>query len=294
MDTGRKGEEWHCTCALSSSFQPLGRTVSARRWRQRRTPFASIWKTVFRPNANPMPVNRYVFTFNAPQLRRHLAKWYGSMPGTAKTAFGMPWPLFDQAVTPAAVLVPKVESADSLAAAAAIFARHSIPLIALIETVAGLRIADSIARVPGVGALVFGSADYAAEVGCTMSATALAAPRAHVAQAAGSAGIGCLDGAWLKIDDIAGLRKRLRGCPRSRLCWQACAASRPARYDPRRVHPGCRNSRGGARNTRCLCCQCWRPWSCTGGRMLDAPVVAQARRTIAVGAPHSMSQGDRP
>ncbi len=201
--------------------------------------------------------------------------------------------LFDQAVTPAAVLVPKVESADSLAAAAAIFARHSIPLIALIETVAGLRIADSIARVPGVGALVFGSADYAAEVGCTMSATALAAPRAHVAQAAGSAGIGCLDGAWLKIDDIAGLRN---DCEVARdLGFVGKPALHPGQLDT--IHAAFTLDAETVAEARAILAAF--AASAGGvvmhrGRMLDAPVVAQARRTIAVGAPHSMSQGDRP
>lgn len=199
--------------------------------------------------------------------------------------------LLDQAVAPAAILVPKVDSAEALAGAAAIFARRGIPLVALIETVAGLRQADAIARIPGVAALVFGSADYAAEVGSTMSAAALAAPRAHIAQAAGAAGIGCLDGVWLKIDDAAGLRG---DCETVReLGFTGKPALHPSQLETihavftpdaaaiaeaRAVLDAFAASSGGVAMHR--------------GRMLDAPVVAQARRVVAAGANQKISQGD--
>ena len=112
--------------------------------------------------------------------------------------------LADADLKPGALLIPKADSSD-VAVQAVRFLGEGVPVVALIESVAGLRAADAIARVPGVAMLMFGSADYAAEVGCSMSETALASPRAHIAQAAGAAGIACMDGAWLQLDDPDGL-----------------------------------------------------------------------------------------
>ena len=104
-----------------------------------------------------------------------------------------------------ALLIPKVESVDVVRLAASLLQNRSIPIIALIESIAGLRMAEAIARLPEVEMLCFGSADYAAEIGCSTSERALAAPRAAITQAAAAAGIGCLDGAWLQINDGPGL-----------------------------------------------------------------------------------------
>lgn len=107
-------------------------------------------------------------------------------------------------VAPRAVLLPKVETPYEVMLASNVLG-SDVALVALVESVAGLRASDAIARVPKVRMLCFGSGDYAAEVGCSMSAAALASPRAHIAQAAAAAGIPCLDGAWLAIRDLAGL-----------------------------------------------------------------------------------------
>jgi len=199
--------------------------------------------------------------------------------------------LMDLATRPAAILVPKLESAEAAVIAATVFGRHDIPVVALIETVAGLRQADRIAAVPGVVAVVFGSADYAAEIGCAMSTTALAAPRAHLAQAAGAAGIPCIDGAWLSVRDQDGLRA---DCEIARdLGYSGKPALHPdqvaiinAAFSPtaadlaeaRAIVEAFTSSDGGVTTYR--------------GKMLDGPVVAQARRVLALGSKRQKAKED--
>jgi (S)-citramalyl-CoA lyase len=182
---------------------------------------------------------------------------------------------------PGALLIPKVESPEAVRLAANVLAVAPVPIVALVETVAGLRAADAIARAPGVALLCFGSGDYAAEVGCSMSAEALAGPRAHLTQAAAAAGIACLDGAWLAIDDEAGLRADcaraldLGFCGKPAIHPRQIAAinaaftpSADAVAEARAVIAAVAAAGGGVARRN--------------GRMLDTPIVRQAERIVAL------------
>lgn len=189
----------------------------------------------------------------------------------------------DAAIAPSAVLIPKVESPEQVGLAAALLATRGVHIVALIETVTGLRSADAIAKAAGTDLLMFGSGDYAGEVGCTMSAAALAAPRAHLVQAAASAGIACLDGAWLAIRDEAGLiadcavARDLGFCGKPALhpdqidlINRAFTPAEEAVADARAIIEAVRHAGGGVAVHR--------------GRMLDAPVVRQAERVLVLAA----------
>ncbi|HET9553002.1 MAG TPA: CoA ester lyase [Anaeromyxobacteraceae bacterium] len=116
-----------------------------------------------------------------------------------------------------AVLLPKVESAEEVAAAEAALFRHGAPdrlsLWAMIETPRGvLRAAEIAAASPRLACLVAGTSDLVkdlrarhtpgrAEVLAALSLVVLAA-RAH--------GLACLDGVHLDLDDEAGFEAACR------------------------------------------------------------------------------------
>jgi citrate lyase subunit beta/citryl-CoA lyase len=117
---------------------------------------------------------------------------------------------------PDAVLLPKVESAEAVVAAAAALdaagAPRDLPLWAMIETPRGVLRAAEIAAAPRLGCLVAGTSDLVkdlrarhtagrAEVLTALSLTLLAA-RAN--------GLDCLDGVHLDLDDLAGFEAACR------------------------------------------------------------------------------------
>lgn len=186
---------------------------------------------------------------------------------------------------PDAVLLPKIEAAAVCAVAAGALP-DTVELVALIESVRGIAAAPFIAAMPRVSRLVFGSADYAAEVGCDMGPEALALPRAQIAQAAAAAGLQAIDGAWLDLDDEAGLSE---DCVRARALGftgkpalhprQVAAITRaftPSEREIERAHAIAAASDAAGGGVAVL-----------DGRMLDDPVVRQARRVLSSAAPRN-------
>lgn len=94
-------------------------------------------------------------------------------------ARGTPWHADDlaaiEALPIAAVMVPKVETAEDVRA---LGTRHSV--IALVETVRGVAAARAIAGEGRPLRIAFGSVDYAADLGCAHERIALAAARAEI------------------------------------------------------------------------------------------------------------------
>jgi (S)-citramalyl-CoA lyase len=105
---------------------------------------------------------------------------------------------------PGALLLPKVESVVEVE----LVARHlkgTIPLLALIESAAGLERAYEIAGESSLRGLAFGGVDLAADLGCAFAWEPLLAGRARVVQAAASRGLGVLDVPYLDIQGAEGL-----------------------------------------------------------------------------------------
>ncbi|WP_309117471.1 CoA ester lyase [Saccharothrix sp.] len=126
------------------------------------------------------------------------------------------------------VLIPKVEAARDIeiAAAALDTATHTPHLWALIETPRALANLASIVAAPRLGGVVFGSADYAATVGCGLDWDALLHARATVVTAAAAAGLPAVDAPAFDLHDLDGLRR------------EAQAAKKLGFYGKGAVHPG--------------------------------------------------------
>lgn len=104
------------------------------------------------------------------------------------------------------VAVPMVESGRDIAIARAALGRPDLPVMAIVETVAGLDAARSIASaLDGDGGLGFGAADYCAQTGMAMTRDALLAARTRLVEATVSGDVPCFDVPYLAIGDDQGL-----------------------------------------------------------------------------------------
>ena len=124
---------------------------------------------------------------------------------------------------PDAILLPKVGSPEEVRFAAWTLARleemHGLPpggirLMCMIESAAGVLAAAQIAGCHArIAALLFGAADYSAEVGCaiTPEATAAGGPlllaQSQIVLASRAAGIDAIDTPHMRLDDPDGLAR---------------------------------------------------------------------------------------
>lgn len=174
------------------------------------------------------------------------------------------------------VVVPKVESADALAAVAD---RLGTPMLAMIETPAGLYAARAIAAAPGVAGLIAGTNDLAAALRLPPRAgrAGLALALQTIVLAARAAGVAAFDGVYNLLDDADGFAAecaegRAFGFDGKALIHpaQIAAANRtfgPAPDEIEEAHALIAAATGGAERFR--------------GRMIEAMHVAQARRVVA-------------
>jgi citrate lyase subunit beta/citryl-CoA lyase len=131
-----------------------------------------------------------------------------------------------------AVLLPKVEGAGAVRAAAGRLALagapDGLPLWAMIETPRGVLAADAIAgATPRLGCLVAGTSDLVKDLGArhVPDRTPVLAALSFVVLAARAHGLFVLDGVHLDLDDAAGLER-------------ACAQGRDLGFDGKTlVHP---------------------------------------------------------
>ncbi|MEJ8848709.1 CoA ester lyase [Variovorax rhizosphaerae] len=188
---------------------------------------------------------------------------------------------------PAAVMVPKAESREALAA---VHERlDGIVTLPIIESAAGYAALPSLAAAPGVLRLAVGHIDFMADVGiqCDEQESELAPLRFAVAIATRLNRLApAVDGVTVQIDDEARLRidaqRALRFGYGAKLCihprqvamvHQALAPTEPELEWARRVIAADAAAEGAAVQL--------------DGRMVDLPVVLQARRTMARAADSS-------
>ncbi|MCP1167820.1 HpcH/HpaI aldolase/citrate lyase family protein [Limimaricola litoreus] len=106
-----------------------------------------------------------------------------------------------RALGAAAVMLPKAETPETLAAAHRQLGEQ-MPILALIETARGLANARAIAATEGVARLVFGSIDYCADLGCAHLRDILQPARAELVLASRLAGIAApVDGVTTDLSD---------------------------------------------------------------------------------------------
>ena len=184
-------------------------------------------------------------------------------------------------VKPGVVLVPMVENAAALADATAQCVAAGINLMPLIETPKGLRLAYEIGATPGVIGLMFGGADFAAEIGCDLAWEPLRVARGLLLIAAAEAGVQAIDVPWIRLDDPAGLRAE---------CLQAKALGFAGKAA---IHPDqIATIHGVFRPTTAQIAEAEAAeaaFAAAGGaavrfngKMLEAPVVKRYRQTLAL------------
>jgi citrate lyase subunit beta/citryl-CoA lyase len=111
---------------------------------------------------------------------------------------------------PDSLLLPKVGSPEDVHALADLLAERtaSLPVVALLETAAGVLHAEAIAATAETDAVVLGAEDLAADIGATRTAGngEISYARQHVVLAAGVAGVDAIDTLYTAYEDLAGLR----------------------------------------------------------------------------------------
>jgi citrate lyase subunit beta/citryl-CoA lyase/(S)-citramalyl-CoA lyase len=115
----------------------------------------------------------------------------------------------ESAIKPDVLVLPKVTNAIELSIVAAACG-DDIPVIAIIESTAGLNAVHEIAAHPLTKALLFGSADFSAEIGSAMEWDALLYARSKIINAAATNGKRALDGIWPDFHDTDGLIENSR------------------------------------------------------------------------------------
>ncbi|TAM75692.1 CoA ester lyase [bacterium] len=183
-------------------------------------------------------------------------------------------------VKPDGVVVPKAASGGELAIVAALL--PGIPIVALIESVAGVRAVDEIAHERGVAAIAFGDADLSAELGSAKRWEALLAHRARVVLTARSAGIAALDGVTLDLSDARTIGEDARRA--LEMGFDGKMAIHPAQVVPivQAFTPG---DEEVARARRIVEAAAGGGVTVVDGRMVDPPVIAAARRILARATP---------
>jgi len=183
---------------------------------------------------------------------------------------------------PPLVMLPKVESPGEVDVVDGVLStRDGGPaFVALIETARGLSAAEAVAAHPRVTALALGGADLAADLGAELAWEPMLWARSRLVSAAATARVAVVDVPYLDVEDGAGLARESEAA--RRLGFTGKLAIHPKQVAPinaafapsaeevtraRRIVDAAATARGGV----CL----------LDGRMIDAPVVAAARTTLA-------------
>lgn len=182
---------------------------------------------------------------------------------------------------PGAIMLPKVESVAEVEVAVAHLHRAGLapPIVPLIESSRGLLAADAIAAHPAVGALAFGGADLAADLGADMAWEPLLFARSRIVQAAAAHQRAAWDVPFLDLRDDAGLVREATAVKALGYC--AKLAIHPAQAGrintvfsptPGQIDRAWQVVEASARSAGGVCV--------LEGKMIDQPVVLAAERTL--------------
>ncbi|HMS57120.1 MAG TPA: aldolase/citrate lyase family protein [Fimbriimonadaceae bacterium] len=173
------------------------------------------------------------------------------------------------------VLVPKVESATSIPQGFPQFR-----FVALLESAKGMLNAAEIAAVPHVDALAIGLEDYTSDIGASRTEEGIESWWAYgqIVNSARAYGKQPLASSYTKIDDHDGLFHYVQGV--ARFGFEGVGCIHPGQVDV--VHAALRPSDEDVENARGIVNTLASGDGVASfeGQMIDAPVVAKARRTL--------------
>ena len=218
--------------------------------------------------------------------RQAVAQWLAAGPAAVVriNAADTPWFTDDlqmlQGQPQATVMLPKAVP-EVLARTVAALALHRQPVIALVETVAGVLALHELVRVPGLHRIAFGSIDFCADSGMSDVGDVLSAVRSQIVLASCHAGlVAPIDGVSVELDSTQLLQQQATRAQQQGFGGKLCihprqvapvnAAFVPSAADldwARRVVAAFAASAGAA--------------TVVDGKMVDLPVVARARRILA-------------
>jgi len=223
--------------------------------------------------------------------RAHVTDWLpraGVTVAVRINAAGTTWHDADLAALaaldgPSLVVLPKADSPETVAAVVAALPDGSA-VVALVETALGVARAIDLARSPGVVRLAFGSYDLAAELGVDPDhAPALAPARGNLVLASAVGGLaGPIDGVTGDVRDHERLTADVTAAAALGFAGKLC------------IHPGqvapaatalAPSPDEVAWAERVLAAATEDGVALVDGRMVDAPVVARARRIVSLNRP---------
>jgi citrate lyase subunit beta/citryl-CoA lyase len=184
------------------------------------------------------------------------------------------------------VMLPKTADAEDAETLGRLLdeADASAPVLALVESAAGVLNAQAIAAADPTDALVFGAEDLSADIGATRTdeGTEVVHAREHVVLAASAAGVDAIDTVYTNIEDTDGLAEETRFA--AQLGFDGKMAIHPVQVAPindaytpsedeiewaERVLEAKREADAEGRGVFRV-----------DGEMVDAPLVAQAERVL--------------
>lgn len=217
--------------------------------------------------------------------RQHAVDWLGdSRPAAVRiNARQTPWFTKDlSAVTSAAgghgvLMLPKCQSADDIKATRSV-ERSASPVIALIESAAGVRNAASISSADGVIRTAFGHIDFSAEVGVhPATREALLSARSAIVYAAAEAALPApIDGVTTALDDAASLEQDCAYAKRMGFGAKLCIHPRQVANAAKFMAP----TSDELEWARAVMRSAGTGVAVVDGHMVDAPVLAHARRLL--------------
>jgi len=185
-----------------------------------------------------------------------------------------------------AVMLPKVAGADDVETLRRLLREQDldVPVLALIETAAGVLSAADIAAAEPTDAVLFGAEDLSADLGAsrTEEGTEVLYAREHVVLAASAAGVDAIDTVYTDIDDTAGLREETRFA--IQLGYDGKMAIHPGQVGPiNEAFTPDEDELAWARrvlDARDEADEEGRGVFAVDGEMIDAPLIARAERIV--------------
>ncbi|MCA0900877.1 HpcH/HpaI aldolase/citrate lyase family protein [Microbulbifer agarilyticus] len=184
-----------------------------------------------------------------------------------------------QSRLPARLMLAKTETQHDISQANSLLGGDA-RWIALIESASGLLSLDAICQESKLDAVMFGGADFAAQIGAEFSWEPLLWARSQIVVTAASHGLPTIDVPFLSVQDSAGLEQETRRV--SALGFSGKAAIHPAQIDPiHRAFAPSEEALATARKMLDAFEQANGGAVVVDGRMVDQPIVDSARRLIA-------------